>query len=756
MADYPPARRKRHPVNFAPVQQDSNLIKNITGGAVAAALTLPVGISLGIVTLEPLGGHLAPLGVAAGVYGVMLCSLLPVLFGSRGGIINVPRSVAAVFVAGLVIEASAAHRMVMRSVAPEQFLYAMVFLFLALTGIFQALIGLLRLGTLVKYLPHSVLAGFMNAVAVLLAIAQLPAILGMPPGSTPADIVVVPSKVNLGSVVVALATLGALRLPQMGTVRFPPLILGLIVGTVVHHLIKLAGFGHALGPILGEAGVLYPRFDTALGFRELIESPVFFAQALPALAAAAFGLALISSLDTLLLMRTFERMTHERLDSQRELTRLGISNTIAACVGAIPSSMSLAASQSNYSTGGRNGGSVVAHCVIVLVAILLLHPVIAAIPRSVVAALLLSISLIVIDKPTINTIRKLLGGKVRNRGRLAMDVLVMLTVFSIAMLASVALAVVAGVLIAVLSFLVNMSHSVVRNVTRGDAMRSRRSRGVEHTAILARVGRRIAVIEIEGVIFFGTADDLLMRIEQCLKEGATHIIVDLGRVVDVDTTGAQMLIQIHERVKARGGMLIVSQAAPGQPQWDFMVDVGVVAALGTSAFTPDTDRALELAENSLIAAEGVDTVQRTEIALRGLLPFARLDNEEFEVLAPLLSRRTFSKGEFVFREGDPGTDLYVIAMGTASVRREEGTRSTRLVTFGEGTIFGEMALLDAKPRSASVQADGPLVCFVMARDVFDQMAEQHRSIALKLLMSLSQELGRRLRLTNDIVEKLQA
>src|SRR5204863_8723847 len=122
--------------------------------------------------------------------------------------------------------------------------------------------------------------------------------------------------------------------------------------------------------------------------------------------------------------------------------------------------------------------------------------------------------------------------------------------------------------------------------------------------------------------------------------------------------------------------------------------------------------------------------------------------------SPLLTRRTFAKGEFVFREGDPGTDLYVIAMGTASVRRDEGTRSTRLVTFGEGTLFGEMALLDAKPRSASVQADGPLVCYVMPRDVFDQMAAEHQSIALKLLMSLSQELGRRLRLTNDIVDRL--
>jgi anti-anti-sigma regulatory factor len=331
----------------------------------------------------------------------------------------------------------------------------------------------------------------------------------------------------------------------------------------------------------------------------------------------------------------------------------------------------------------------------------------------------------------------------------------MLTVAGIAILASVAVAVVAGVAIAVLSFLVNMSHSVVRRVTTGEAMRSRRSRDTEQMALLAREGRRIAVIELEGVIFFGTADDLLMRVDQCLREGTTHIIVDLGRVNDVDTTGAQILIQIHERVRARGGTFVVSHAAPGQPQRDFLDDTGVVAQLGEPLFTPDIDHALEIAEDALLKAEGAVPTDRAEIALESLHPFDQLGPGELAIVQPLLGRREFGPGEFVFREGDPGDDLYVIARGTASVRRAEGPRSTRLVTFGAGTVFGEMALLDARPRSASVQADGPLVCYVMPRSAFDEVVARHHAIALKLMRSLAQELGRRLRLTNEIVDRLQ-
>src|SRR5207237_9386138 len=106
--------------------------------------------------------------------------------------------------------------------------------------------------------------------------------------------------------------------------------------------------------------------------------------------------------------------TRERSDSQRELARIGVANTLAACVGAIPCSMGLAPSQANHAAGGRGGASVAAHAVVVLVAVLVLGPLVAQIPRAVVGALMLSIAWIVVDKPMLATIRKLFAGKVRN------------------------------------------------------------------------------------------------------------------------------------------------------------------------------------------------------------------------------------------------------------------------------------------------------------------------------------------------------
>ena len=125
-----------------------------------------------------------------------------------------------------------------------------MFFFHALSGAFQALIGLFRMGTLVKYLPHAVLAGFMNAVAILLAIAQLPALLGMPAGASPAEIMVVPDQMRLGSLAVAGVTLAALSLPGIKATRLPPFIVGLVAGTLAHHALR-AGRRTALLTWLG-------------------------------------------------------------------------------------------------------------------------------------------------------------------------------------------------------------------------------------------------------------------------------------------------------------------------------------------------------------------------------------------------------------------------------------------------------------------------------------------------------------------------
>src|SRR5207253_2881397 len=97
---------------------------------------------------------------------------------------------------------------------------------------------------------------------------------------------------------------------------------------------------------------------------------------------------------------------------------------------------------------------------------------------------------------------------------------------------------------------------------------------------------------------------------------------------------------------------------------------------------------------------------------------------ELAIFRAALERRTFAKGEVLVREGEPGDELFILARGTASVHlRQPGrARAERINTFSAGTVFGEVALLDRETRSATVEADSPVTCYVLGRERFDELA----------------------------------
>ena len=271
-------------------------------------------------------------------------------------------------------------------------------------------------------------------------------------------------------------------------------------------------------------------------------------------------------------------------------------------------------------------------------------------------------------------------------------------------------------------------------------------------------GREILVIELEGPIFFGTAEDLADRVDTALRDGVSWVVLDLKRVNEIDSTGARILLQIHERVARHGRHLLLSHLPATGRLADFLKDMGVTAALTRDKVFADTDRALEWAEDRLIARERGGAGAGGEFPLERLDVLAGLDAGECAVLGGMLGRRTFAKGEVVFHEGDKSRELFVIASGAASVKiRLPGHhRENRLATFSAGTVFGEVALLDEQPRSATVEADEDLVCYVLTETAFEALSREHQPIAIKLLANIGRELSRRLRRANATIYQLES
>ena len=734
----------------------TSLKGDIAGGVSAGVLTIPVSMGYGILALQPLGDRYVSYGVVAGLVSAVLVLLAGALLRGSAGLLYTPRSVMALILAAVVFEgvargpgAVAAHGDVQRTLT-------LVFFIVVAVGLFQALFGALRLGGLIRYIPSPVMAGFQNGAAVLIIIAQVDTLLGfrrhIPFGQLAWNLALVQPLTLAVGLLTFLATWYGPRL----TKRVPPVILGLLVGAGAYHALSVSGYGSQLGPVIGpmpEASVLpkyLPGFGLLLADRQAWP-------ALLTLAVGAFSLAIVASLDALLCAKVIDGVTGERSRGSRELVRVGVGNMAAACFGGIASGVNLGASLANYRAGGRTRLASMTAAAVILLAVLFLGPAIALLPRVVIAGMLLVVGVQLFDQWSLRLLWRTITGDLITWRRMALDLLVALLVAASILVFDPVVGVAMGVTVAVLFFIVRMSRSMVRRTYRGDAVRSRKARDPKLMEALAAHGQQIVVFELEGPIFFGTAEDLATRVEAAAGEGARQVVLDLRRVNEVDTTGARILIQIHERLRKQGGRLLLSHPHDNDLVSTVLRDLGVAGALGPGALFPDTDAALEWAEDQVILAHGAGDVLTGEVAMDRLSVLEGLTEAECAVVRTLLARRTYGPGEVVIKEGSLDRDLFLISRGTVSVRvgMPGQDRQRRLASFSAGTVFGEVALLDHQPRSATVTADEEAVCYVLSDEAFGALVRDHHPIAIKLLTNLGRELSRRVRRANAMISQLE-
>jgi len=307
----------------------------------------------------------------------------------------------------------------------------------------------------------------------------------------------------------------------------------------------------------------------------------------------------------------------------------------------------------------------------------------------------------------------------------------------------------------VVVFTQRMSRGVLRREHSGVHLRSRCTRNEADIALLTEHGRQILVMELEGPLFFASAELVANRIESAAFEGARYTIIDMSHVNEIDSTGARLLSQAHQRMRALGGFLTFSGEFANPRITSLLRDHGILDLITRERYFPDTDRALEWAENHLLAQlRGADH-PGADHDLGGFSIAAGLDAAEQALLRAKLQRRNYAAGELVCKQGDPGDTMFIIVRGSASVRLRlrnphgETRGDRRLVTFSIGTLFGEMALLDHEERSATVLADVELVCLSLSRADFEALSREHPPLALKLLANLGRELSQRIRLLNQ-------
>jgi anti-anti-sigma factor len=292
-----------------------------------------------------------------------------------------------------------------------------------------------------------------------------------------------------------------------------------------------------------------------------------------------------------------------------------------------------------------------------------------------------------------------------------------------------------------------MSRSNIRKTYRCDAVRSRRFRDPAELELLHIAGASVLVIELQGALFFGTADRLAQIVDGEAANGTTAVLLELRRITEIDSTGARILGDIDAALAVRGIKLALVLSGRTETA------ARLADIFKYDRFFPDIDRAIEWAEDELLRKAG--TGEALELSLDRLPLLRDFTPDQVDRLRAALEPVEWPAGHVIFRRGDAGSSLYLVSSGRASVHLQHDDGDIRLVTFAAGAVFGELALLDRGPRSATVTVDEALKGFGLGEASFGALCRDEPEIAIKLLTALGRELSVRVRHANMTILQLE-
>jgi sulfate permease, SulP family len=720
---------------------------DMTAGLVSSAVAIPLAMAFGMFAFVTLGDEYFAYGAMAGLISAFIAGLVCLLLGDRSTRIYAPR-ITTTFFLGLLLY-SLLHRDATAGGTTDIPGTLLVFFAIVLLGgLFQALFGLIRLGTLIKFAPQPVMAGFQNMAAVLLFLVQLGNVLGFEHNIRFTRVFGALGEARPMSVLVAVLTIVVMWNARRITTKVPPVLVGLCCGLLAYYAIVVAGFGDRLGPIIGPPTASAAMRSVLVDFSGL-PMVASLENSATTILSSAFALAVIASIDALLCAKLTSQPGELRAGDNHLLIRLGIANAVVAGFGGVTSGINIGPTLVNRAFGGRGWLSVVVNALVVLIAATLLFPVLAYMPRAVLSAVIMVVAIQHIDPWTKQLAGRLIRPGTPQRGAIALDLGVSIFVSLLSIAVNVVLAVFIGVVLAILLFAVRMSRSNIRRLYRCDAVRSRRYRDPEALELLRVAGASVLVVELQGALFFGTADRLARIVDTETVQDTTAVLLELRRVTEIDSTGARILGDIDAVLGARGIKLALVLSA----RTETAARIADIFALRDLRF-PDIDRAMEWAEDELLRKS--DTGLSLELSLDHVPLLHDLTPDQIERLRTSLEPVAWPAGHVIFRHGDPGSCLYLVTRGRASVHLRHDDEGIRLATFAAGAVFGELALLDRGPRSATVIVDEDLTGFGLSEVSFDELCHKQPDIAIKLLSALGRELSVRIRYANTTILQLES
>ena len=522
----------------------SHLRGDIYGGLTAGVVAIPLALAFGVAS---------GLGPIAGMYGAIFVGFFASLFGGTPTNVSGPTGPMVVVLAGLFASLSGD--------------VSLIFTAVMLAGLLQVVFGVVRFGDYIRLVPYPVVSGFMSGIGVIIIILQTDAFFGHEAASgTLSHLAHVPTAladINFSALAVGVVTLAVVYTwPTKWGTYVPGPLAALAVGT-------LMSLAMPAMPILG---------DIPSGFPAL-HLPVFDQSAMMLVIEAAFILAVLGSIDSLLTSLVADNMTRTRHDSNKELIGQGIGNTVAGLFGGIAGAGATMRTVINIRSGGVTRLSGMIHSVVLMAVVLGVGSVAAVIPHAALAGVLVKVGMDIIDFSYL---------KRAHRGP-RWDLVLMALVLGLTVFVDLITAVGAGVVLAALAYVRQVAKIQLEDL----ASLPYDQVSDEEQALLDRLGNQVTLFEFGGPLSFGAAADVGHHVRERYRDATRSVILDFNRVPFMDVSAARAVETIIGDAHKAGKRVFI--AGMGQNVRDTLTSLGADDDLGGDAHFDTRLEALQAA-----------------------------------------------------------------------------------------------------------------------------------------------------------------
>ncbi len=521
------------------------LLKDIIAGIIVAIIALPLSIALALAS---------GVGPEEGLYTAIVAGFIISLLGGSTVQIAGPTAAFATIVAGIVAK-NGMEGLVLATL---------------MAGVLLILMGVFKLGSLIKYIPYTITTGFTSGIALTILIGQLKDFFGLvyAGGEKPIETIEKLevffkyfSTVNIQAVIVGVVSLAILIGWPYINKKIPASLIAVVAGILMAMKMDVFTIGDLYTVSSAPPKFVVPKFDLGL---------------VKALLPDAFTIAILAAIESLLSCVVADGMTNSKHRSNAELVAQGVGNMGSALFGGIPATGAIARTAANIKNGGTSPISGMVHAIVLLLILVLLMPYAALIPMPTIAAILFIVAYNMSHwRPFVHLVKTAPKS----------DIAVLVITFVLTVVFDLVIAIEVGFVLACLLFMKRMSDET------GVVGWKYAEEETDDSEKLISLPKEIRVYEITGPLFFGAAD----RIAQITaKEHTKCIILRMRSVSAIDITAMNALSELSEKMQENGVKLIFSHVND-QPM-RVMEKAGFVEKIGRENFCDHIDGAIALAK----------------------------------------------------------------------------------------------------------------------------------------------------------------